>query len=543
MQICHELGGIPLREAYTLIKAISKKQQKKIDAARPKFIEGAREKGLAKPKAEELFELILKFAGYGFNKSHSTGYAIVAYQTAWLKAYFPNQYMAAFLTYESGALKIEEWTKYLTDCRTTPFPNGRIGVEIAAPDINLSRSDFGVALAEGEPRDNCAGHVRFGLRALKGAGEKAIGAIIKERDAHGPFASLHDFCERVPAGAASAVNKATIEALVCAGAFDALHGPEARAALFAAIEPALSAGQALARDREAGQSSLFFGGPSPGAPSAPRARTALPSVKPWDESEKLLREKGAMGFYLSSHPLEKWRDTVVSLSSHSSAAIKEMAHDTPVVLGALLKSVRSIATRKGGKMAVLTLEDFAGTFEAVLFPDSLAEVTAKLGSKLAPDAIFFVVGACDRKRGDAQIIADDLIPVEDAAARLASRVEITFDEMALNGSSAATLDAIAAILTGSGGADGAATVAEASSFSLPPTAHGGGKPVTFVIKAEGKRFLLDAPQRRVPPTPVVLGRLREAVGAANVRMVPSAPKRRERKEPWRRSNGGSDGDE
>ncbi len=544
MQICHELGGIPLREAYTLIKAISKKQQKKIDAARPRFVEGAKAKGLPARKAEELFELILKFAGYGFNKSHSTGYAIIAYQTAWLKTYFPNQYMAAFLTYESGALKIEEWTKYLADCRTTPLPDGRVGVEVSAPHINLSRSDFSVVFDDAEPRDNCHGHVRFGLRALKGAGEKAIGAIIRERDKGGPFTGIHDFCERVPAGAASAVNKATIEALVCAGAFDSLHGVASRAALFAAIEPAIAAGQALARDRESGQSSLFGGAPAPGsAPAAaPRHTQALPSVPAWDESETLLREKAALGFYISSHPLDRWRETIVSLSSTDSQRFKDLAHDTPVTLGALLKSIRLIATRSGGKMAILTMEDFEGVFEAVLFPESYAELTAKLGARLAIDAILFVCGGVDKKRGEAQIIADDLVPVADAAARLASRVEITFDEEALNGSGHATLDRIAAILTGPTDA-GSGSPASIDTSPAAPARPASGTQVVFVIKAAGKRFLLDAPARRVPPTPVVLGRLREAVGAGNVRMVPAPPRRRERPgrdQPWRRSNSSSD---
>src|SRR5690606_3569802 len=146
------------------------KKHDKIEKERPKFVEGAQQKGLTKQQAEELFELILKFAGYGFNKSHSTGYAIVAYQTAYLKTYFPIQYMAAFLTYESGAQKVSDWIPYLEDCKKTRLPDGRVGIEVRPPDVNISAADFSVAFDENEPRDNRHGHIRFGLGAIKGAG-------------------------------------------------------------------------------------------------------------------------------------------------------------------------------------------------------------------------------------------------------------------------------------------------------------------------------------------------------------------------------------
>src|SRR5690606_34181877 len=198
---------------------------------------GAVSKGLEKRQAEELFELILKFAGYGFNKSHSTGYAIVAYQTAYLKTYFPNQYMAAFLTYESAANKVADWIPYLEDCKKTRFIDPqtgktvKVGVEVRPPDINLSQADFAVVFDEGEPRTARNGHVRFGLGGVKGAGDKAIAAIIQERDgeterrrdevggagvdraaaaARRPYTSIFDFCERVLARGPGVVNKATI---------------------------------------------------------------------------------------------------------------------------------------------------------------------------------------------------------------------------------------------------------------------------------------------------------------------------------------------
>jgi DNA polymerase III alpha subunit len=265
MQIVHELGGIPLRDAYSLIKAISKKNAHTIDAARGKFLAGAQEKGLPKRKAEELFELILRFAGYGFNKSHSVGYSILAFQTAFLKTYFPVQYMAAVLTYEAD--HTDKLAFYLGECKRVLLPDGSRGADVLPPDINQSRVRFQVvfgglgrtaARAAQSARSGRSarrhGHIRFGLEAVKGVGRAAVEAILEARDADGPFESLWDFCERVPL---QLVNRSTIEALIKAGAFDSLHGEEKRAALMEALESAMRSGAQAAADRESGQESLF----------------------------------------------------------------------------------------------------------------------------------------------------------------------------------------------------------------------------------------------------------------------------------------------
>jgi len=281
MQIVHGLGDIPLREAYTLIKAISKKKHAVIDGVRPRFIEGAGKKGLSAKQADDLFDLILKFAGYGFNKSHSTGYAIIAYQTAYLKTYFPAQYMASVLTFESGARKIDDWATYLEECGRVVFPDHTTkkphrGVEVRAPDLNRSAAAFSVVFDEGEEPQPSRGHIRFGLGAVKGVGPSAVQGIIDERSRHGPFRSLHDFCERVPSRVA---NRATIEGLVKSGAYDSLYGPESRAAVLAGIDEAMAAGQQAAEDRRDGQMSMF-GAASAGAGRAPRSpEPALPAVE------------------------------------------------------------------------------------------------------------------------------------------------------------------------------------------------------------------------------------------------------------------------
>ncbi len=428
MQIVHELGGVPLRQAYTLIKAISKKKEKVIDQNRAAFIEGAEGHGLSKGAAEELFGLILKFAGYGFNKSHSTGYAIVAYQTALLKTYFPNQYMAAFLTYESQAQKVEDWIKYKDDCRRTRFVNGRVGVEVKPPDINLSGEDFTVVFEEGEACVSTNGHVRFGLRALKGAGDKAIRAIVEERERGGAYGSLHEFCERVPPGT---VNKATIEALVCCGAFDSVHGVENRAAMVATIEDAVRAGQSLARDRAAGQGALFggggdeeaVGGGGDGAGSGSGGAVSLARARAWDELETLRREKEVLGFYVSSHPLEQWGWQLERFGTESVEGVAACAQDAPVVVGALVKQVRPVTTKKGERMAIVTLEDERATVDAVLFPRTFGEES----KHLMKDEVVFVAGRVDHKRGSGQIIVERVIPAELATERLTSALEIVVD--------------------------------------------------------------------------------------------------------------------
>ncbi len=453
MQIVHELGGIPLRSAYGLIKAISKKKEKIIAGERPKFVEGAGKQGLPAKQAEELFELILKFAGYGFNKSHSTGYAIVAYQTAYLKTFFPAHYMAAFLTYESQAQKVSEWIPYLEDCKRTRSidpTNGntvRPGVEVMPPDVNLSRADFFVVYAKDEPRRADRGQIRFGMRAIKGAGAKAIEAIVSERDGETerrrdgvmpdakPFTSLFDFCERVPS---TLVNKATIEALVKAGAFDSLHGRPARSSMVATIEQAVSAGQKIAADKAAGQGALFGGGmfaePEPGAGAA--QATPLAKVEPWSEAETLKQEKETLGFYVSSHPLEEWGNWARAFTPLTLAGLKELPQDKRVIVAAMVQSVRTIIVKNGRsagqKMAILTIEDSGGTADAVMF----ANVFLQFGHLFESDQPKFFMGRLDHSRGDPQIIIDRVVPIDGHPLEQGT-IQVMLRAQRLNGSAPA----------------------------------------------------------------------------------------------------------
>ncbi len=519
MLICHELGGIALREAYSLIKAISKKKQKAIDAARGDFVKGAEKNGLRPREAEEFFELILKFAGYGFNKSHSTGYAILAYQTAWLKTYFPNQYMAAFLTFESQAMKVDEWIKYVHECKTTRFLSGKVGVEVRPPDVNRSDEDFTVVFEPGEPRDAEHGHVRFGLKAIKGAGERAIRAIVAEREKSGPYTSLHEFCERALGPSGGSLNKTTIESLIACGAFDSVHGREKRAAMTAAGESALAAGQSVAKDIASGQSSLFgFGAPAAPLPSKP----SLPSVAPWSEPESLKREKDVLGFYVTSHPMEQWRGDLESLSTTDTVRFRELASEKPVRIGGMIRSVRAISTRSGGKMAVVTFEDFAGAAEGVLFPEAYAEVSARLNGRLAADSIVFFEGSVDKARGEPQIIVEDVFAVEDAATRLAPRVEVEIDENRLNGGAVAAVERVAKAIDDAAG-------------------EGGASGVTIAIRTGTGRVLLDATGKRVAAGNPMIRSLDDAAEGVRVRLVAPPPKIRKREPAWKQRRGGEEG--
>ncbi len=513
MQIVHELGGIPLRSAYTLIKAISKKKAKVIDANRPRFVEGAGKKGLGKKDAENLFELILKFAGYGFNKSHSTGYAIVAYQTAYLKTYFPAHYMAAFLSFESQAQKIADWIPYLEDCRRTRVIDPatgevtRVGIEVRPPDVNLSDADFTVVYEGGEPRRADAGHIRFGLKAIKGAGAKAIEAIISERDQAGdagergarkPYESMFDFCERVPPGT---VNKATIEALVKSGAFDAVHSRDERASMVATIDQAVAAGQKIAQDKAAGQNQLFGLGGGEEAPAPEKDATPLARVEPWSESETLRQEKETLGFYVSSHPLEQWSAWTGAFPVTPLGQVGSLPQDKRVIVAALVQSCRPIVVRNGRsagqKMAILTLEDMTGSGEAVMFTDCYQ----RFGHLLEDDAPKFVLGRVDHARGEGQLVVDRMAPI-DGMPLEKGRLRLVLRDQRLNGSGRRAVERIAEL-------------AAAESDEGVERA-----PIDVVIETKDAWVAVETPgERRVPMTPPTVKALVEALGPGSVQLT------------------------
>ncbi|MGI9013546.1 MAG: DNA polymerase III subunit alpha [Phycisphaerales bacterium] len=515
MQIVHALGDIPLREAYSLIKAISKKKESVINKTRPRFIEGARAKGLSIAKANDLFDLILKFAGYGFNKSHSTGYSIIAFQTAYLKTYFPAQYMSALLTFESQARKVESWAPYLEDCRRTRFPDSsdeviHAGIEVRPPDLNLSGADFTVVFAPDEPHDNCHGHIRFGLSAIKGAGGTAIRSIIVERDAHGPFSSIFDFCERIDL---RSVNRATIEALVKCGAMDSLHGKEKRSSLIATIDDAVKAGQVVAADRRSGQATFFDAFAD--AASTERseagkdgdAAATLRSAPPWTELAALMYEKEVLGFHASGHPLDLYARERDAFATHSISEIADAADDAAIALSCLIQQIRPAMSRKGKfagqKMAWLTLADPTGVVDGVAF----AEMYSKHSALLSANQMVLLIGRVDRRRGETMIVVERVFALDAAARSLTARMNLLINGDQLSqGEAMEQLEGLAKLLEHARTLQSGSNHGRAAEILL--RIRRGDSIVT--VRPGGLRLIPDAP---------LLRRLDEYLGPKNIKLV------------------------
>jgi DNA polymerase-3 subunit alpha len=413
MQVCNRLGGIPLREAYTLIKAISKKKANIIAKEKERFLAGCVEKGLKKGEAEQIFELIERFAGYGFNKSHSTRYAFIAYQTAYMKAHWPVEFMAALLTYEMG--DTDKIVEYISECR-------EMGIEVMAPDINESDVDFTPSYKE--TGQGSKGVIRFGLAAVKGVGEKAVEQVIVARDKLGRFQSLFHFCENVDL---RAVNRQVIEALIKAGAFDRLGGN--RRQMLEGLEKAMEVGASLQSDKISGQMNLF--GQAAAEVDYAEDHKRLPDVAPWPELQMLAYEKEVLGFYVTSNPLSQHAEAINDYSTTNTAHLAQSNGqgngERQVVVGGMITKIRYNITKNGrnagAKMAVFVLEDLQGQIEVVLFPDTLNG----FASFLVEDSVVFVRGKADYRRERANIIASELIPLDRAREKLARGVKIKLD--------------------------------------------------------------------------------------------------------------------
>ncbi|MGQ9564455.1 MAG: DNA polymerase III subunit alpha, partial [Thermogutta sp.] len=413
MQILNRLGGIELADAYTCIKAISKKKLDKIAKYREQFVKGACEKGLTQKESEELFNLIEKFAGYGFNKSHSTAYARIAYITAYLKAHYPLQFMAALLSSDivnRNFTRKDSLVEHLEDCQ-------RMGIEVVPPDVNRSEVEFTVA----------EGKIVFGLAAIKGCGGSAAEEIVKERHHHGPYRSLFDFCERLGQGV---VNRSAIESLIKAGAFDSLGGR--RAQLLAVIERAIQAGASAAEDRRRGQLTLFGGND---AQSAKTVDEQLPDIAEWPDHEKLAREKEVLGFYFSSHPLKEYEQLLARYCTHTTADLGQLPHGSEVVVGGVVSAIvtkhtRTQRTDGPTKFAMFDLEDSAGIVRCILWP----EPYTRFGEFLRDDNILVALATVD-KRGsgdEATLIIQELVPIPELKRRFTRGLQIRFSETHYN---------------------------------------------------------------------------------------------------------------
>lgn len=404
MRILNRLGGIKLANAYSCIKAISKKKLEMIAKYREEFINGAHEQGMSKKEAEELFGLIEKFAGYGFNKSHSTAYALIAYMTAYLKAHYKVEFMAALLSSDITGRNFkrkDSLVEHIEDCQ-------RMEITVLPPDVNRSCSEFTVL----------DGKICFGLSAIKGCGAAAAIALAAERAAHGPYRSIFDFCERLDP---STVNRTAIESLIKAGAFDSLGGH--RSQVFAVIDRALQAGAAAATDRRSGQMGLF--GDDDEQPET--GSTNLPDLPPWDERERLTKEKEVLGYYLSSHPLAEHAKTLAAYCTHTTVEATELKHRSEAMLGGMLSSIKFSHTKnpKPGspsRYAMFDLEDTEGMMRTIVWPEQFALYE----QYIKPDAILAVRGAIDKRPGseEANFIVNEIIPLENLASRYTRGVRI-----------------------------------------------------------------------------------------------------------------------
>ncbi len=415
MRIANRLGDIPLRQAYTMIKAISKKKHKVIAKNKEQFIEGCQKKGLSKEQAEEIFGLIERFAGYGFNKSHSTRYAIIAFQTAWLKTHYPIEFMAALLTFEMDST--DKVVDYIAECE-------RMGIEVLAPDINESGVNF-TPLYKENSKGEKTGVIRFGLAAVKGVGKKAVEMIIEARKEVGKFKSLFHFCEHVDPKAA---NKQVLEALIKAGAFDNLGG--SRAQMMAALETAMQSGQKAQKDRQDGQMNFFAGGSTD--ENYEDDHKSLPDVAPWSERQMLNFEKQVLGFYVTSNPLSHCAEQINAYSNVNTSMLKSTSMDKEIIIGGMITKVRTLIIKKGRnegkKMSVFVLEDLQGTTEVVLF----TKAYEKFADMLIEDEIVFVRGKIDTNREKLNVIADELIRLEEASKKLAAKVKVRLISKQIN---------------------------------------------------------------------------------------------------------------
>jgi DNA polymerase-3 subunit alpha len=394
MKIAGELANYSMAEADDLRKAMGKKIAEIMAAHRERFLQGTAEKGIAADKASTIFDLIEKFGGYGFNKSHSAAYALIAYQTAYLKAHYPVEFLASLLTSEMGST--DSVVKFIGECRSH-------GIPVLPPDINQSGKEFTVS----------GDAIRFGLVAVKNVGENAIDAIIEAREER-EFSSLFDFCERVDL---KKVNKRVIESLIKCGAFDCTEAK--RAQFMAALEDALDYGQRVQKERLDPQMGLFDLGDNPVAVNAPN----LPQLDEWDSKTLLAIEKESLGFYFSGHPLNRYEALLEKYTNANAMSVKDVQDGEVVRIGGLVQSIKPIKTKRGDSMAFVTVEDMHGSIEVIVF----SRVYAAVSDLLVEDQPILVQGQLQREEQNARILAETIIAMDKAEETWTASIHLHVD--------------------------------------------------------------------------------------------------------------------
>jgi DNA polymerase III subunit alpha len=412
MQIANKLAGYSLGDADLLRRAMGKKKAEEMAAQRERFVSGAHKNGYPPKKIEKIFDLMAQFAGYGFNKSHSAAYALLAYHTAYLKTHFPIEFMAALLTSVTGST--DDVVKYINECR-------EMGIAVEPPDIHVSAANF-------TPHENA---IRFGLAAVKNVGGNAIESIVAARTKIQTFKSIYEFCETVDL---RLLNKRVLESLIKSGAMDCLGG---RSQLMMVLDKAIERAQKEQRDAESGQHGLF------GIFQQEEVHTnndKLPAIPEWDEHVRLAAEKEILGFFITGHPLDKYREKLEDLHALSTTDLAAMKNSTgkdeTITTAGLICNLRVLKSKKGDYYAQAALEDMAGSVEMVVFP----EAYRKLGEKVKLDVPVLVRGGVRVEEGASpKLMVNDIMPLEDAKVPLPRSLRI---RIPLETATESTVDAL-----------------------------------------------------------------------------------------------------
>lgn len=394
LRIANELAGYTIGKADLLRKAMGKKDAALMGQQKKEFIDGCEKHKIDRKLAGQIFEQIETFARYGFNKAHSTCYALIAYQTAWLKTYYPQEFMAALMTSEINN----------TDRIYVLLEEGRrMGIKVLPPDVNESGIDFRVV----------DGKIRFGLLAVKNVGEGTCRTIVEEREKGGRFETLADLVGRIPA---RSLNRRTLESLVAAGACDSLEGN--RAQKFEGVEAALEFGSKVSV--QSSTHDLFVAA----GKEVRRVAPMLPEIGEWANSQRLAEEKKSLGFYISGHPLDQFRDELNSFSSNMIGDLNELTDGREVTVGGILTKLNTKLDKKNNTMAFVTIEDYTGQVETIIFSDSYE----KFKEILQVDRMILITGRLSTREGEApKVIVNEVVPLEKLGERFNCQLVIKID--------------------------------------------------------------------------------------------------------------------
>jgi DNA polymerase-3 subunit alpha len=417
MQIANRLAGYSLGEADLLRRAMGKKQPEEMAKQRERFVEGATQRGYPAKKIEKIFDLMAQFAGYGFNKSHSAAYALLAYHTAYLKTHFPVEFMAALLTSVTG--NTDDVVKYINECR-------EMGIAVEPPDINVSDANF-------TPHGSA---IRFGLAAVKNVGHNAIESIVAGRKKLGRYRDIFEFAENVDL---RLLNKRVLESLIKSGAMDSLGR---RAQLMAVIDSAIERAQKTQRDAESGQHGLFGVFQED---DGPVTHEQLPNVPDWDEHQRLAAEKEILGFFITGHPLEKYSDKLQGLNALGIAEVSAMkastGKDETITTAGIISNVRVLKSKRGDFYAQATLEDMSGSVDMIVFPEAYRRLQEKVKLEVP---VLVKAGVRVEEGANPKITAADITPLEDAKVPLPRSLRI---RIPAEGATEATVDNLHSLFT------------------------------------------------------------------------------------------------